>query len=90
MKVSYYPGCSLHGTALEYEESTRAVCKMLGIELQELADWTTAANNAFNFGSGSFSLTFSGYDAGPPERINVESSGSFETASRTIDKTFER
>ena len=39
MKVSYYPGCSLHGTALEYEESTRAVCKMLGIELQELSDW---------------------------------------------------
>jgi len=39
VKVSYYPGCSLHGTALEYEESTRAVCKMLGIELQELSDW---------------------------------------------------
>ncbi len=39
MKVSYYPGCSLHGTAREYEESTRAVCKMLGIELQELSDW---------------------------------------------------
>jgi len=39
VKVSYYPGCSLHGTALEYEESTRAVCKMLDIELQELSDW---------------------------------------------------
>ena len=39
MKVSYYPGCSLHGTAVEYEESTQAVCQMLGIELNELPDW---------------------------------------------------
>jgi len=39
VKVSYYPGCSLHGTALEYEASTQAVCRMLGIELKELSDW---------------------------------------------------
>ncbi|PIQ44583.1 MAG: heterodisulfide reductase subunit B, partial [Deltaproteobacteria bacterium CG12_big_fil_rev_8_21_14_0_65_43_10] len=39
MKLSYYPGCSLHGTAKEYDESTRAVCYQLGIELIELEDW---------------------------------------------------
>lgn len=39
MKVSYYPGCSLLGTAREYEESIRAVCNVLGIELCELEDW---------------------------------------------------
>ena len=39
MKVSYYPGCSLEGTAKEYDESTRAVCRALGIELEELEDW---------------------------------------------------
>lgn len=39
MKLSYYPGCSLHGTAKEYDESTRAVCYQLGIELFELEDW---------------------------------------------------
>ena len=39
MKVSYYPGCSLAGTAREYGESTRAVCQALGIELDELDDW---------------------------------------------------
>ena len=38
-KVSYYPGCSLHGTALEYDESVEAVCKILDIELDELQDW---------------------------------------------------
>lgn len=39
MKVSYYPGCSLHSTGLEYGESTQEVCKILGIELEELPDW---------------------------------------------------
>ena len=39
MKVSYYPGCALHGTALEYDESTRAMTGMLGVELCELPDW---------------------------------------------------
>ena len=58
--------------------------------LQDLADWTTTVDGVFNFGGGTFSLTFTGYDAGPPESIDVESAGSFETASRTIDKTFER
>lgn len=39
MKVGYYPGCSLHGTAKEYDESTRLVCSALNIDLQELPDW---------------------------------------------------
>ena len=40
MRVSYYPGCSLEGTAKEFDISSRAVCKALGIELQELEDWS--------------------------------------------------
>jgi heterodisulfide reductase subunit B len=39
MKVSYYPGCALHGTSLEYDESTQAIGRMLGVELCELPDW---------------------------------------------------
>ncbi|MFC2160705.1 CoB--CoM heterodisulfide reductase iron-sulfur subunit B family protein [Acidobacteriota bacterium] len=39
MKVSYYPGCSLHSTGLEYGESTQDVCQKLDIELAELTDW---------------------------------------------------
>lgn len=39
MKLAYYPGCSLHGTAREYDVSTKAVCKELGIELEEVPDW---------------------------------------------------
>ncbi|MFC2163989.1 CoB--CoM heterodisulfide reductase iron-sulfur subunit B family protein [Acidobacteriota bacterium] len=39
MKVSYYPGCSLHSTGLEYGDSTEEVCEILDIELEELSDW---------------------------------------------------
>jgi heterodisulfide reductase subunit B len=39
MSYSYYPGCSLHSTGLEYGLSTRAVFKHLGLELHELEDW---------------------------------------------------
>ena len=40
MKVSYYPGCSLHGTAKEYDQSVRSVSHALGIELEEIEDWS--------------------------------------------------
>ncbi len=39
MKYSYYPGCTLHSTAIEYGWSTEAVCEALGIELVEIEDW---------------------------------------------------
>ena len=40
VKVSYYPGCSLDGTAREYGESVEAATRLLGIELKELDGWT--------------------------------------------------
>ncbi len=39
MRLSYYPGCSLHGTALDYDHSVKDVCSRLGIELVEIPDW---------------------------------------------------
>lgn len=39
MKLAYYPGCTLHGTAREYNASTKAVSKAAGIELTEIDDW---------------------------------------------------
>lgn len=40
MKLGYYPGCSLTGTAREYDKSIREVFPALGIELQEIDDWS--------------------------------------------------
>jgi len=39
MRYAYYPGCSLHSTAKEYDHSLRAVCTRLGIELVEIKGW---------------------------------------------------
>jgi heterodisulfide reductase subunit B len=40
LKVSYYPGCSLHATGKEYDLSVKAVSDAVGIELQEITDWS--------------------------------------------------
>lgn len=45
-KVSYYPGCSLEGTARDYSESIHAVCRELGINLDELEDWNCCGATA--------------------------------------------
>ena len=39
MKYAYYPGCSGHGTSVEYEASTRAVCRALNMDIVEIEDW---------------------------------------------------
>jgi len=39
VKYAYYPGCSLESTAWDFDRSTRAVCRALGIELEEIPDW---------------------------------------------------
>ncbi len=39
MKLSYYPGCSLEGTALDYDRSVREIFGKLDIELVEIPDW---------------------------------------------------
>lgn len=36
---AYYPGCTLHSSAKEYDISARLVCDKLGIGLQELEGW---------------------------------------------------
>lgn len=38
-RYAYYPGCSLHSTAREYDMSVRAVAKAIGVELAEIPDW---------------------------------------------------
>ena len=38
-RYSYFPGCTSHSTAVEYDLSTRAVLKAFGVELVEIEDW---------------------------------------------------
>ena len=39
LEYSYYPGCSLHSTAREFNDSIQAIFKTLDIKLYELEDW---------------------------------------------------
>lgn len=39
MKYTYFPGCSLHSTAKEYDLSTKEIANKLGIKLIEIPDW---------------------------------------------------
>ena len=39
MEFGYYPGCALHGSSNDYEQSVRACFEKLGVKLSELEDW---------------------------------------------------
>jgi heterodisulfide reductase subunit B2 len=46
MKYLYYPGCSLEGTAREYDLATRTLMAATGSELQEIDDWSCCGASA--------------------------------------------
>jgi len=56
MKYAYYPGCSLESTAWDYDISTRAVCSVLGIELEEIRDWTCCGSSPAHQSSRSLGV----------------------------------
>jgi heterodisulfide reductase subunit B2 len=62
---TYFPGCSLRGTGVAYDESLRALFAHLGIGLQELDDWNCCGatsymaideGSAFNLSARNLSL----------------------------------
>ena len=46
MRYLFYPGCSPEGSALEYRSSTLAVLASLGVEVEEVEDWTCCGASA--------------------------------------------
>ncbi len=44
--VAYYPGCSLHSTAAEFNVSAKAVCEALDLELIEPQGWVCCGSSA--------------------------------------------
>jgi len=39
MNLAYYPGCALHGSSNDYEQSLRACLEPLDVQLKEIDDW---------------------------------------------------
>ncbi len=46
MDIAYFPGCSLHSMAHEYDRSVHLVCERLGISLVEVEDWNCCGATA--------------------------------------------
>lgn len=44
--IAYYPGCSLHSTAKEFDASARAVCTALEIPIEEPDGWVCCGSSA--------------------------------------------
>ena len=60
MKVSYYPGCSLEGTAIEYNQSLEKVSEKLDIELAELKDWTCCGASSAHVTNDKLAVALAG------------------------------
>jgi heterodisulfide reductase subunit B len=72
MKYFYYPGCSLEGTAIEYDASTRAVLRTVGAELLELEDWTCCGASAGDAVSYLLAMVLPARNLALAERTGVD------------------
>jgi len=72
MKVSFFPGCSLEGTAREYGESIEAVCESLGVELQELPDWTCCGASSAHSTNEFLSIALPGRNLATAEKAGQD------------------
>jgi heterodisulfide reductase subunit B2 len=72
MRVSYYPGCSLEGTAHDYRQSLEAVCRHLGIELQELDDWNCCGATAAHSINHQASIALPARDLAIADRLGQD------------------
>ena len=70
MKYHYYPGCSLEGTAFEYNLSTRAILASVGAELLEIKDWTCCGASAADATSYLLSLALPARNIAIAEKAN--------------------
>lgn len=72
MKVSYYPGCSLHATGREYDESVKAVSDALGIELDEIEDWSCCGASSAHMTNFKLSVALPARDIIAAERKGLD------------------
>ncbi len=56
MKYAYFPGCSLESTAWDFDMSTRAVCRALGIELEEIPNWVCCGSTPAHSSNASLAV----------------------------------
>jgi heterodisulfide reductase subunit B len=68
MRYLYYPGCSLEGTAREYNTATRALMHAMGHELDDIEDWTCCGASAAEGASTLLALALPAHNLALAER----------------------
>lgn len=71
MMYSYYPGCSLHATAFDYDKSLLAVCKVLKIELKEVKNWICCGASSAHQTSHLLALSLPAKNLAEVEKENL-------------------
>ena len=75
MKYAFFPGCSLESTARPFDLSTRAVCRALGIALEEIPDWACCGSTPAHASNDSLAVALPAFnlrkaqDAGLPVMV---------------------
>ena len=72
MKYAYYPGCSLHSTASDYQQSIDSVFQKLAVELQEIEDWTCCGASAAHVSNVLLPLALPAKDLLKVEKTGLE------------------
>lgn len=72
MKFAYFPGCSLHSTAKEFGDSTVAVCKALGIDLQEIPDWSCCGATSAHATNHELAVALPARSLGLAEKMGLD------------------
>ncbi len=72
MRYSFYPGCTQESTAKEFGDSSRAVCRELGIELKEIPDWNCCGASSGHFLNDDLSHALPGRNLAIAEREGLD------------------
>ncbi len=69
---AYYPGCAMESEGVPIEKSLVAVCKVLGIELKEIEDWTCCGASAAHVSDVLLPLVLPAKDLLKAEKMGLE------------------
>jgi heterodisulfide reductase subunit B len=72
MKYAYYPGCSQEGGEEHFGKSTEAVCHALGIDLQEIHEWTCCGASSGHFLNEDLSMALPARNLAIAEKMGLD------------------
>ncbi|MFC1900031.1 CoB--CoM heterodisulfide reductase iron-sulfur subunit B family protein [Chloroflexota bacterium] len=71
MKFAYYPGCTATSTSVEYEKSVRETAQYLGIELEEIPDWTCCGASSGHVINHELAIALPGRNLALAEKMSL-------------------